>query len=179
MKIVITGAQGVGKTTLANQISTIKNYKLLPEVARIMIDMGHTLDMGVTLDLEFKMLNIQKKMEEDEAPWVADRCLIDIVAYSGILFPNSRKLNRISFHWLKKSQYDLIFYLPIEFPIEDDGVRSIDVDFQQQVDKKIKHVLNQISYKNAKPRLFTITGSKEERLKKVLDILDLSIIKNT
>ena len=37
--------------------------------------------------------------------------------------------------------YDLVFYIPIEFELEDDGTREDDVQFQLDIDSQIKELL--------------------------------------
>jgi len=39
--------------------------------------------------------------------------------------------------------YDHIFYIPIEFPMECDGVRSESSDYQKTIDERIKALLEQ------------------------------------
>ena len=60
MKIVITGAQGVGKTTLAKQINKhYPDFKILPEAARLAKEAGFNLDQTVTTEKEHLPINNQ------------------------------------------------------------------------------------------------------------------------
>jgi len=154
-KIAITGSFSTGKTTLAKQLAKKLKYKLLPEVARQMIEDGHRLDLEVTPSLELLMAEMQEELEQGEN-WVADRCLIDILAYSMVLFKDDKFLNEINDRLLR-AKYDKIFYIPIEFPIKDDGVRSTDTDFQKKIDDTIKEILKTIPH-------IIIKGTKKERL---------------
>ncbi|KKT18830.1 MAG: hypothetical protein UW02_C0021G0028, partial [Candidatus Nomurabacteria bacterium GW2011_GWB1_43_7] len=53
MKIAITGAQGVGKTTLARQINKhYPDFKILPEAARLAKEAGYNLDQTATTETE-------------------------------------------------------------------------------------------------------------------------------
>jgi hypothetical protein len=63
-----------------------------------------------------------------------------------------------------RSQYTDVFYLPIEFGIVPDGLRPLDEDFQQDIDRRMVHLLevNDIQYK-------TLTGSVEDRMAQLLD----------
>jgi hypothetical protein len=56
----------------------------------------------------------------------------------------------------------LIVYTPIEFPLEGDGVRSVDPQYQEQIDFLIKNILY-----SAKLPFITVTGSVEERVAQV------------
>lgn len=180
MKIVITGAMGVGKSTLANMLEKelrkqIEDIYVLPEIAREMIAEGYNMDYGVTLDFERDMLYRQTLLEIEDN-YIADRGIIDIMAYTSVIFldnfdkegiigPNDIALdllNKINEEYCK-AKYDIIFYLPPEFPIEDDGVRSTDVVFQKQIDQKIKDILSTGSFK-----WYTLSGSRQKRLKQAL-----------
>ncbi len=166
MKIVIIGAQGVGKTTLAKQINKhYPDFKILPEAARLAKEAGYKLDQTATVETEHWLIAKQIELESGENKWVADRSCIDLLAYIHHLFSEELSLIEFATETLvpRFSKYDLVLYLPSgEFDIEDDGVRSTDIKFQQAIDKRIRHVLekHQIPF-------FRIVGSPEERLAKV------------
>jgi|SRR3989338_4082293 len=166
MKIAITGAQGVGKTTLARQIHhDYPDFKILPEAARLAKEAGHNLDHTATTETEFWLIAKQIELESTENKWIADRSSIDLLAYIHHLFPKESALIEFATKTLvpRFSNYDLVLYLPSgEFAIEDDGVRTTDVEFQQTVDQRIRDVL-----KKHKIPFVKIIGSPEERLSQV------------
>ena len=52
MKIAIIGAQGVGKTTLAEQINKdYPNFKILPEAARLAKEAGYNINQTATINI--------------------------------------------------------------------------------------------------------------------------------
>ena len=169
MKIAITGAQGVGKTTLAQQIN--KDYpdlKILPEAARLAQEIGYKLDQTATTETELWLITKQIELESIENNWVADRCGIDLLAYIHHLFPKESALIEYATKTLvpRFSNYDLVLYLPSgQFAIEDDGVRITDIKFQQTIGGRVKDVLekHQIPF-------IEIVGSPEERLAKVKNL---------
>ena len=63
--------------------------------------------------------------------------------------------------WLKT--YDLIFKIPIEFQVMDDGVREGDADFQKKIDRKIDDLYDSFSIAPV-----IISGTVEERTRAVL-----------
>lgn len=166
MKIAIIGSQGTGKTTLVNDLSKAIGYKVLLEVARQMIKEGFKLDLDITEETEYELLRRQKKLEKTEGPWIADRCLIDLLAYAIILFKKNTELIKAIREELEKAEYDLVIYLKPEFPIKKDGIRSTDKNFQKEIDKRIGIVLKDLSI-----RWCRVRGSKERRLQQVLRIL--------
>ena len=170
MKIAIIGAQGVGKTTLAQQIN--KDYplfKILPEAARLAKEAGHNLDETATVETEIWLINKQIELESTEGNWVADRCGIDLLAYIEHLFSHELDLVKFAVKTLtpRFNNYDLVIYLPSgEFAIKDDGVRTTDIKFQKDIDQQIRDILekHQIPF-------IKIVGSPEERLVKVKELL--------
>ncbi|MEI7810440.1 MAG: ATP-binding protein [bacterium] len=169
MKIAIIGAQGVGKTTLAQQINIdYPELKILPEAARLAQKAGYKLDHTATVETELWLINKQIELEE-ENNWVADRCSIDLLAYIEYLFSHENSLVEFATKTLvpKFSNYDLVIYLPSgEFPIEDDGVRTTDLKFQRDIDEKIKDILEK-----HKIQFIKVVGSPKERLEKVKNLL--------
>ena len=170
MKIVIIGAQGVGKTTLAKQINKqYPDFKILPEAARLAKEAGYSLDHNATTETELWLIAKQIELEDTEGKWVADRCGIDLLAYIHLLFSKEPSLIEFATKTLvpRFSKYDLVIHLPSgQFGIEDDGVRTTDIKFQQTIDRGIRDILEK-----HKISFVEIVGSPEERLAKVENLL--------
>lgn len=173
MKIVITGAQGVGKTTLAHQINKdYPDFKILPEAARLAIEAGYKLDQTATVETEHWLIAKQVELESEKGKWVADRCGIDLLAYIEHLFSDDLSLIEFANKTLvpRFRNYDLVLYLPSgEFAIEDDGVRTTDVEFQKAIDQRVRDVLER-----HKIPFVQIVGSPAERLARVKSLLALT-----
>ena len=62
--------------------------------------------------------------------------------------------------------YDVIFYIPIEFALVNDGVRSTDEEYRLKIDRYILDILrdNNVKY-------YTITGNIPDRLSKIKQII--------
>ena len=169
MKIAITGAQGVGKTTLAEQINRdYPDFKILPEAARLAQEIGYKLDQTATTETELWLITKQIELESGEGKWVADRSCIDLLAYIQHLFSEESSLIEFATTTLvpKFSNYDLVLYLPSgQFAISDDGLRSTDIKFQEDIDRRIRDVLE-----THKIPFVKIVGSPEERLARVKNL---------
>jgi hypothetical protein len=67
-------------------------------------------------------------------------------------------------------EYDYIFYIsPDGVEIEDNGVRTTDVDYRNSVDIEIQNILRKYPHKIK--HLTVLTGSVEERIQKVKQTL--------
>jgi nicotinamide riboside kinase len=169
MKICITGSQGVGKTTLAQQINKeFPEFQVLPEAARLAVEAGYSLDLDATMELEMWLILKQIELEKATGDWVADRCFIDLVAYISYLFRHQDALIEVAQRIIgdRLKGYDLVLYLPVEFEIKADGVRFVDKKFQSDVDKIVEWLLHRYDI-----RFHRITGNPKERLTQVKKLI--------
>ncbi len=171
-RIAIVGSFSTGKTTLAEEAAPKLGLPLLPEVAREVVELGFKLDKDATVETETLIFLRQWHNENTHAEFVGDRSLVDVMAYASWVLENQERRKEfalwdtcldIAKHNLR-SQYTDVFYLPIEFGIVPDGLRPLDEDFQQDIDRRMVHLLevNDIQYK-------TLTGSVEDRMAQLLD----------
>ncbi|MGH2772901.1 MAG: AAA family ATPase, partial [Actinomycetota bacterium] len=65
-----------------------------------------------------------------------------------------------------RGNYSHVFYLPVEFPIVPDGLRPLDPDFQQEIDRR---VLNLLKYHDL--HYHPLTGAVQERLDQIDSVL--------
>ena len=167
MKVAFIGAFSTGKTTLANLFAHEWDYPLLPEVARQVVELGFPLDQSATAETETLIFLKQWRAEEQHDHFVADRSIYDVLAYADWVMehnPADRKENHLWYEARElalldlRARYHHVFYLPIEFPIVLDGLRPNDPDFQADIDRRIRHLLE-----SADVAFETLTGSVEER----------------
>jgi nicotinamide riboside kinase len=198
MKIVILGSHGTGKTTLTKRLHGYlqNNYELriesvkavtennefklrkpvgelrwtyLPEAPFEATQRGFTMNQDTSLESEIWIIAKQLELERISPPWIADKCLIDILAYARYLFRQEVELLNLAERVVKRNvDYDLVLYLPAgEFPIEDDGLRCTDVDFQKNIDQEIVRLMEelQVEYR-------ILRGGKEERFNKAKRLVE-------
>lgn len=183
-RINLCGAQGVGKTTLLEALKkdpSFKGWAFYPELVRDMLKKGEvTINENGTAQSQHKIFEAYDKLLDKtlEQPSMCDRCIVDVAAYTSVLFDNCseeieeyQNLSLEEFEERKRiiqrtKDLELIIYLPIEFPLVDDGVRSSDEEFQKDVDRKIVQFLN-----NYKISHVIITGTVEERVEKIKEVI--------
>lgn len=167
MKIAIVGAHGVGKTTLANELSRALNYPIVIDSAREAVLKGFAMNEDTTP--ENQLWNLCKQIEYERAlkdNFIADKALFDNIVYSRQIFDDPHLLKVIEDIVKKIAHYDVFIYLPIEISLVDDKVRSPDPHFQRRINEEYLRLMKelQISYHE-------VRGSVKERLKKSLKIV--------
>lgn len=171
-RIILTGAQGTGKTTLMNELAKDKTRTL--SIAReTAIRTGWTPDKGVDEEYQKELFADVLKAVSSKKSYISDRGLTCVAAYtfSGALDEViSKKTADSQYMKLAKFHHDnpdvAVIYLPIEFDLVDDGVRDTDKENQAKIDFLIKNLLD-----TAEIKYLTVTGTVEERLKQIEDYL--------
>ena len=159
MRIVLTGSHGSWKSTLTKHFDN-----RLEEVARKLIGkIGHPKDMSQEQLDNFELEIIQRQIAEETRlqDFISDRCVIDVLSYA-TSFATAKTLTRLKDtvdHYLEYNPYDLVFYTPIEFPLECDGTRFEWELYQQLIDLQIVKYLQRY-----KIEYIELRGSVEKRL---------------
>lgn len=166
-RIILTGAQGTGKTTLMNELAkdgtrTISHIRKTAEANGLNI--SEATEEGQKI--YFKTL---KKELSSKRSYISDRGLTCVAAYTfnkAVDGTISRKTADKQYMDLVKFMNDnpdvLLVYVPVEFGPEDDGERSIDPDFQLKIDFLIKNILD-----TSKVPYITVNGTVEERVAQI------------
>lgn len=164
-KIGIVGTHGVGKTTFAielkkklNERYPYKNIFIINEVPRSLVQKTQNNRLLVpennTLTLQFIIMLFQLMEEQKnniiDSFTICDRTLLDHFLYTIYFhkkqFKQHEELLIQSLLMDYMNTYDIIFYIPVEFAIEDDSVRITQEDFQKNIDLLILDYLNKISF---------------------------------
>jgi len=171
MRIGLSGAQSVGKTTLLSALRSeiiFKDFTICNEVTRRVKDYGFRInengdDITQRLIMQEHIVNIfmNDKM-------ITDRTALDGVVYTRYLHNKGKVSSNVmafaeSVYNKLYLKYDLLFYIEPEFEIEDDGVRSTDMEFRDEI-VKIFH-----SYLNQGVSFVQLSGSVRERVQQVLN----------
>ena len=180
MRIIFTGAQGTGKTTILNHFQD--KQPIITNVCRSLAKNGVKInEMGDDESQATIFNNYYNLLSQRD--YVSDRGLTDVMAYSTWLFEHGRlsekewEREKRIFKTFIKTYPAIYFYFPIEFKIEADGIRSMNEDFRKEIDTNILKSLQD----NLEISSLTVHGSVEERLEFVNNILQFSsrLINNT
>ena len=178
MRIGISGAQSVGKTTLLNALRsepTFKDYSICDEVTRRVKSYGllineHGNDTTQRLIMQEHIINLF--MHDN---MITDRTSLDGLVYTKYLKQKGKVSQEIldySYKIFEKTirQYDLLFYIVPEFDIVDDGTRSTDIEFRDDIVRIFNDVigLNGVNFLH-------VTGSVRQRTQFILDIYNTEL----
>lgn len=171
MKIGICGAQSVGKTTLINALrseSSLKDFTICKEVTRKVKKLGLEINENgsdITQSIIMKE-HIYNLFMYDNL--ISDRTTLDGIVYTAYL-KQTGKVSEACFkdclQIFQKSltKYDYQFYIQPEFEIEDDGVRSVDKAFRDDIVKLFDNYI-----KTYNVNVITLSGSVRERVETIL-----------
>lgn len=163
-KIAILGSHSTGKTTLSTMLAHELGLSKIPDVViKSKVEESVKADEDTDQKTQMKFFESYRDIEKTMPNYVSDKAFYDFYIYAQVIFGNcelAEKLKRLS---LELSHYDQLFYLPIEFAIEDNGLRSIDPVFQKNVDTVYRAFLAEQKIDHIQ-----LSGSIESRLSKAL-----------
>lgn len=176
--IVVTGTHAVGKTMLCNRLaetlSGTVDVKVIPEMARILIAKGISMnDKASELGIVSYISEYLKYTRETKASLiVSDRSVFDLFAYISVSRPDDvreeflKLAEEVVFEEVRR--IDAYVYVPIEFEMQLDDVRPANIEYQRIVDVKVRDLL-----KFFEATVLTVSGTVEERVASVKRWLDV------
>lgn len=173
MRYILIGSHGTGKTTLCKAIKEACGEKVVIRdgISRPMkkckdkLGLSSYQEQAIINELTFFYWDYNKDFDT----LISTRSPLDCEVYSRVFGWNelanecserileSGIINDDEVKWL---------YIPIEFELEDDGVRFTDVELQKRIDDEMKQIINKYDIK-----YITLTGSVEDRLNTLLKLI--------
>lgn len=168
MKILL-GAHGTGKSTLLKAIGDLRpDYYTTDGFSRPIKTVRDQIGLNPVGE-QILINELTRWAYENYIPRanvLAGRSLIDAIVMSNLLYPEINTGHLEATFLLQKDKIDAIFYIPIEFGLEDDGVRMTEKAFQEDVNEAM---LTFCSKHNIP--IIRLSGSVEERIATVLPYL--------
>ena len=175
MRIGITGAQSVGKTTLLNALRSeklFKDYVICDEVTRRVKGYGLPINEEGTDNTQRLIMNEHIVNVFMYGNMLTDRTALDGLVYSTYLYKNNQ-INTSTMAYVKEvfnkvwHSYDFVFYIEPEFEIVDDGVRSINKQFRDEIAD-----LFEATIEKEKLNMLRVKGSVRNRVNTIIDHLE-------
>jgi deoxyadenosine/deoxycytidine kinase len=158
MKIALCGTTCAGKTTLAEAFSDKHDIHMIRETAEQVIEKRMTFagQLAIASLLAYEM--------EKHDDYISDRSLFDCYIYNEI-YELDDQLSDFIFDMATESyeNIDLFVFVDEYFPLEDNGIREMDVDTQKLVFSKLRFMMEKMKFYNNDKILF-VTGTTEERI---------------
>jgi thymidylate kinase len=176
MHIVLTGAHGVGKSTLCEcliaELTRARHVALIPETARDLVRRGFKVNDEITEEgfisyIQLYLANVRKTQADIV---ISDRSLFDLYLYTHRGTPFVRQAYIEMLHelvFVEAKLVDFYVYLPIEFPMPLDAVRPPDAAYQALVDRDVADLLRHFGMRTVIAR-----GSLAERCRIVIERLE-------
>lgn len=184
-RIILIGAHGTGKTTLANKLNELLGITVVESVSReFHKDMKYLEDAGILDGRVSKVArtsalqNVMCSMSRwDYMRWInvdeaiiMTRCPLDTIAYAGAdanvcddIYIQNLNILKENQEFMDSLKSSLFVYLPIEFGIENDGTRPMDKMFQKKVDACMRNLMYEFQITP-----LVVTGTVKERVEQII-----------
>lgn len=171
-RILFTGAQGTGKTSVMNVLPC--SIQQVRNITRTVAKNNNlSINTESSDESQAAIFNAYLKALSRDDFFVSERSLLDVFAYTlyqssigkcsgGLVRSQERELKT----FVQKHKNDVYVYFPIEFDPVADGVRSVDKEYQKAIDWYIQDNL-----KALKINYIQVTGTVEERKKQVEELI--------
>lgn len=164
IEIVVVGTTGSGKTTLIKKLK--KELEIRNKTVEVVHEVARESPWAINEEADFmaqRWVFHQQILKELEAEYknpdiiLCDRGLVDNICYAericDMTYPypiiEFLQLYEISRFWSQK--YDHIIYMPFNpTGLTHDGIRSTNVEFAQDIDKRINKILKEFKLDNIK-----------------------------
>lgn len=163
IKAAFIGAHSTGKTTLLKELSDL--YMGVPLITEIARGFGTIPERRTPAFTKWQWDILEEQIAHERiygsTGFLSDRSTLDNLAYYAMGNTDSEYVRGM--YWSKAlnnlDNYTHLFYLPVEFPIDDDGYRDVAPEYQFNIDIFIQKMIAQ-----KRLDVVRVTGCIEERV---------------
>lgn len=175
MKVLFTGAQGTGKTSVMEALPS--TWPKIKGVTRKCIAENHlTINMESTDDSQKAIFDAYEQQFKSHKHFISERSLFDVYAFTTYQYCKGKCSQELIDEQREKIKEFIInnpdalyIYFPIEFEIQADGQRSTDKEYQEHIDIMIKNYLDLFGV-----HYITVHGTVEERVQQIIENVSFS-----
>ena len=176
MLVSFTGSQSSGKTTLLKKgiiDQDFRKWHFIPEVTRLVKRKGFNINELGTNETQLFILSEHLNNHYLKNNTILDRCILDGWVYTIYLHGKGQVDNWVleyarRLYLLLRDKLDIIFYTEPDIPIEDDGERSIDVEFRDSIINIFENVISDCYMKDKVIRLQGDVNTRYNTLKETI-----------
>ena len=167
-RVALVGASSTGKTTVYELLKgKLPKYEFINESTRTVGSYGFPINEFGTdaTQLAISSFHLEALLKPGNA--IFDRGYLDLLVYTNYMDVSNSTKEYIEDTWNRiKGEYTHYVYFPIEFKSVDDGVRSVNEEWREDIDKEFQLLLEGVR----KPYL-TVTGSPLQRVEQILNFI--------
>ena len=174
MLISFTGAQSSGKTTLLRECKNVyqqPEWTYVNEVTRKVKRDGHSINLDGNDITQLFILNEHLNNHINNKHSILDRCILDGYVYTSCLSRRGKVSDWVTRYAcdlmnLLIDRLDIIFYTqPEDVPLIDDGTRSVNREFRQDIINRYEDLFAQDYYWMDK--VVRLSGTVEDRMETI------------
>ena len=167
-RVALVGASSTGKTTVYELLKgKLPKFEFVNESTRTVGSYGFPINEFGTdaTQLAISSFHLEALLKPGNA--IFDRGYLDLLVYTNYMDVSNSTKDYIEDTWNRiKGEYTHYVYFPIEFKSVDDGVRSVNEEWREDIDKEFQLLLDGVR----KPYL-TVTGSPLQRVEQILNFI--------
>ena len=173
MKVLFTGAQGTGKTSVMEALPA--SWPKIKGVTRKTIAENNlTINQDSTDRSQTAIFDAYSDALSVDKDFISERSLFDVLAFTQYQYCSGKVSKKVFLDQLeqtKKFVQDnpdaLYIYFPVEFDPQDDGQRSTDPEYQHAIDAFIRMSIGMFPIK-----YINVSGSVSERCRQIQSVVN-------
>lgn len=174
MKIGLCGTMSTGKTTIVKALKKeLKGHDFFVERSVKLMDKGIPLNQESTFKGQIAFF-AERALELTHENFVTDRTVIDVLSFSEA----AKDITKYQ-QWILKNlynslvdDYDLIIYIPMTLPMEDNGVRETNEAYRKLIDETIRKNFDSVESGQAvRTHILQSTKDVDSKVKEILELI--------